>query len=165
MKNIILENKGFIRSIVHKITGQYDEDIEQEIYIKAWINLPKYTEEGKFRAWIGALSANVCRDWFRSRQHTQRYMEVLDENILNSFEAQVLPQEEVLDSKSRQKIILKAVDELPSKMRQAIILLEFEGFSIEQISRKTGVPEGTIKSRLFNAKKILNEKLKFLKGE
>ena len=87
------------------------------------------------------------------------YEEVLDNLPCES------EQEQIVDSKLRQKLILKAVDELPRKLRQVIELYEFEDMSYEQISRKIGVPEGTIKSRLFNARKILSEKLQNLKGE
>lgn len=50
-------------------------------------------------------------------------------------------------------------------MRKVIILFEFEGLSQEQIARKTGVPVGTVKSRLFHARQILSQKLSYLKGE
>ena len=66
---------------------------------------------------------------------------------------------------SRQKAILKAVDSLPRKMRQVVILFEFEELTYEQISKKIGQPVGTVKSRLFNARKILTEKLNYLRGE
>ena len=74
-------------------------------------------------------------------------------------------QEKIVDAKKRQKIILKAVDELPYKMRKVVVLFEFEDFSISEIAKKLGEPEGTVKSRLFNARKVLAEKLKFLLGE
>ena len=71
----------------------------------------------------------------------------------------------IINAKMRQKLILKAVDELPAKMRKVIILFEFEGLSQEQIARKTGVPVGTVKSRLFHARQILSQNLSYLKGE
>ncbi len=164
MKEIIAENKGLIRAIIRKITGSYNEDIEQEVYIKTWRNLENYKEEGKFKQWISALTANVCRDYFKSRQYRQDSAETGGEEILENIPTAV-SQEEVLDAKMRQKLILKAVDELPAKMRKVIILFEFEGLSQEQISKKTGVPVGTVKSRLFNARQILSQKLSYLKGE
>ena len=60
---------------------------------------------------------------------------------------------------------MRAVDELPIKMRKVVVLFEFEELTIEQIAKKLGEPEGTIKSRLFNARRILAEKLKFLQGD
>lgn len=164
MKKIILENRSLIRSIIHKLTGSYNEDIEQEVYIKTWRNIGNYHEEGKFRQWLGALTANVCRDYFKSKQYRSRQMENGNDEVLDSTPA-ANNQEDILDAKMRQKIILKAVDELPAKMRKIVVLVEFEDLSYEQAAKKTGLPVGTVKSRLFNAKKILNEKLSFLKGE
>ncbi len=164
MKQIILENRQRIRAIIRKLTGSDNEDIEQEVYIKTWRNLENYHEEGKFKQWISALTANVCRDYFRSRQFKTETLQLNDEEVLDNLPCES-EQEQIVDSKLRQKMILKAVDELPRKLRQVIELYEFEDMSYEQISRKIGVPEGTIKSRLFNARKILSEKLQNLKGE
>ena len=146
MKQIILENRNRIRAIIRKLTGSDNEDIEQEVYIKTWQNLDKYREEGKFRQWINAITVNLCRDYFRSRGNQQELLQVHDEEVLD-----------------RQKIILKAVDALPSKLRKIVILYEFEELSYEQIAKETGLPQGTVKSRLFNARKILSETLKPLK--
>lgn len=164
MKEIIAENKSRIRAIIKKLTGSYNEDIEQEVYIKTWKNLDNYHEEGKFSQWIGALTANVCRDYFKSKQYKAEARNAGGEEVLEKV-AVGGRQEEVLDAKARQKMILKAVDELPAKMRKVVVLFEFEELSYEQIAKKTGLPVGTIKSRLFNARKILSEKLKPLKGE
>ena len=164
MKKIIAENRSRIRAIIKKLTGSYNEDIEQEVYIKTWRNLDNYKENGTFKQWISALTANVCRDYFRSRQYKIGEAQVNDEEILEAA-AVCGKQEERLDARQRQKAILKAVDNLPRKMRQVVVLFEFEELSYEQISKKTGLPVGTVKSRLFNARKILSEELKFLKGE
>lgn len=163
MKQIILENKNRIRAIIRKLTGSANEDIEQEVYIKTWQNLDKYHEEGKFRQWIGILTANVCRDYFKSKQHRITMGQVNNEDMLDGIAVEGKSQEEVIDEKARQKIILKAVDSLPRKMRQVVVLYEFEEMSYDEIAKKTGEAIGTIKSRLFNARKILSEELQQLK--
>lgn len=164
MKDIISQNQGRIKAIIKKLTGSYNEDIEQEIYIKTWKNMNMYKEEGKFVQWISTLAANVCRDYLKSKQHQAEVRKVGEETLLDRV-AVGGRQEEVIDAKRRQKIILKAVDTLPKKMRQVIILYEFEEMSYEEIANKTGDPVGTIKSRLFNARKLLSEVLQPLKGE
>ena len=164
MKEIIQEHKSRIRAIIKKLTGSYNEDIEQDVYIKTWQNLDKYKESGKFKQWISAITANVCRDYFKSGAYRHAACMTSDDEVLEKVAVQP-KQEMVLDARQRQKIILKAVDELPAKMRKVIVLFEFEELSIEQIAKKLGEPQGTIKSRLHNARKILAEKLNFLKGE
>ena len=164
MRNIIEQNKGLIKAIIKKITGSYNDDIEQEVYIKTWKNIDNYKESGKLRSWIATITANVCRDYFKSSSYKQNLREVRDESVLEN-KAVLASQEKIIDAKKRQKIILKAVDELPYKMRKVVVLFEFEDFSIAEIAKKLGEPEGTIKSRLFNARKVLAEKLKLLLGE
>lgn len=164
MKEIIQEHRSRIRAIIKKITGSYNEDIEQDVYIKTWQNLDKYQESGKFKQWISAITANVCRDYFKSGAYRHSASATSDDEVLENVA--VAPKQELaLDARQRQKIILKAVDALPSKLRQVVVLFEFEEWTYEQIAKKTGVPVGTVKSRLFNARKILSEKLQFLKGE
>lgn len=164
MKEIISENKKYVRAVIRKLTGADNEDIEQEVYIKTWQNLPKYKEQGKFKQWICTLTANLCRDYFRSGGYKTSQREVADEDVLNAVACGETP-EEKLDGKKRQKIILKAVDNLPRIYRDVIVLFEFEEYSLEEISRKLKIPQGTVKSRLSNARKILSEKLNFLRGE
>ena len=164
MKEIIEQNKSLVKAIIKKLTGSYNEDIEQEVYIKTWKNMDNYKEQGKFSQWIGALTANVCRDYFKSRQYKIEASQVNGDEILDNVRVGGR-QEEILDAKARQKQILKAVDSLPRKMRQVVIWYEFEEMTYEQIAKKTGLPEGTVKSRLFNARKILSEKLQHLRGD
>ena len=164
MRNIIEENKGLIKAIIKKITGSYNDDIEQEVYIKTWKNIDNYKESGKLKSWIATITANVCRDYFKSSSYKQNLREVRDEGVLEN-KAVLASQEKIIDAKKRQKMILKAVDDLPYKMRKVVVLHEFEDFSIAEIAKKLGEPEGTIKSRLFNARKVLAEKLKLLLGE
>ena len=163
MRELIEQNKGLIRSIIKKITGSYNEDIEQDVYIKTWRNIDNYRETGKLKSWIATITANVCKDYFKSSNYRQSMVEVRDNALENK--AVAASQEKIIDIKARQKIILRAVNELPSKMKKVIILFEFEDFSISQIAKKLNEPEGTIKSRLYNARKILADKLKFLQGE
>ncbi len=145
------------------MTGSDNEDLEQEVYIKVWQNKEDYQEKGKFSQWVNTITINLCRDFFRSWTYSQRQFEVQNED--HALPDTTKSAEDIYDERKRQKMILKAVDELPSKLRQIIILFEFEELSYEQISKKTGLPIGTIKSRLFYARKMLSEKLKSLKGD
>ena len=84
MKDIIEQNRGLIKAIIKKLTGSYNEDIEQEVYIKTWRNMGHYKEQGKFSQWIGALTANVCRDYFKSRQYKIEAGQVGGDEILEN---------------------------------------------------------------------------------
>lgn len=164
MQALIKENRSRIRSIIKKMTGSYNEDIEQEVYLKTWEHKTTYTEEGKFTSWIAMLTANLCRDYFRTKQYKTSSLQV-SEDAIGEIQDKSSSAEDVIDAKKRQKLILKAVDALPSKMRDVIIYYEFEEMSYEEIAARLKISTGTVKSRLFNARSILSEKLSYLKGD
>lgn len=158
------EHRNLIRAVIKKLTGSYNEDLEQEVYLKAWQNRGKYQEEGKIRAWLGTLTANLCRDYFKSRVFREDKNKAGGDEILEKVAVHGR-QEERIDAKTRQKIILKAVDGLPVPLRKVVVWFEFEEMSYAEIARRLNIPEGTVKSRLSNARKILAEQLNFLRGE
>ena len=164
MKNIINKHSYKIRQIIKNFTGEYNEDIEQEVYIKTYKNLEKYSEQNKFSQWICTIAANLCRDYLRSSKFKIQNQSTSDDEILNNISYKKTP-EITYSQKERQKIILKEINALPKKMKEAIILYEFEDYSYEKIAQKLKIPEGTVKSRINNARKILKEKLSFLMKE
>ena len=67
-----------------------------------------------------------------------------------------------VERQERQKQIIKAVNQLKPKFKEVIIMCEINGYTYEECAQKLKCPIGTIKSRIFNAKKELAEKLKDL---
>ena len=164
MKDIIKEHKRNIKAIIRNLTGHENEDIEQDVYIKVWQGSLKKTKISKFTQWINTITANTCKDFLKSKPYKIEKMKVEDDTVINDIKDSKTP-EKVLDSKQRQKKILKAVDELPKKMKEVIVLYEFEQKSYEEISQKLKIPVGTVKSRLYCAREILKEELSELIGD
>lgn len=138
------------------MTGSQNEDIEQEVYIRTWKNIDKYKEEGKFKSWINTITANLCRDYMRSSyfKHSQTAMSEEDDLIQIRDEKQDI--ESAFIAKQRQKRIMNAIDALKPKFREVIIMYEMQDMSYEEISKKVNCPVGTVRSRLFNARKELS---------
>jgi len=163
VKEIIEKYKYSVMSIIKNFTGSRNEDIEQEVYIKVWKNRANYNEQNKFTQWINTITANTCRDYLKSKSNKIALENYDDDETLNSIrDKEASEPEKILDKKERQKAILKAVDTLPKKMKEVIILYEFEGKNYEEISKKLNIPTGTVKSRLSNARSELKEKLQHL---
>ncbi len=141
------------------MTGKYNEDLEQEVYIKTWQNLKKYEEQNKFKSWLNVLTYNLCRDYLKSSaMKNQKKMtgEELGENVCDNR----ITAEQILESKQRRKRILKEVNRLPKKLKEVIIYHEFEEKSYDDIAMILNIPAGTVKSRLHNAKELLQIALK-----
>ena len=144
------------------MTGSNNEDIEQEVYIRTWKNIGKYKETGKFKSWINTITANLCRDYMKSAyfKHSQNTLTEEDDLIQIKDERESI--ESALIRKQRQKKIMEAIDALKPKFKEVIIMYEMQEMSYEQISEKLNCPVGTIRSRLFNARKELSIALKDL---
>ncbi len=163
MDKIIAENKSFVKRLISKRLSFHNEDLEQEVYIKAWKNIDKYQEDGKLRHWLAVITANVCNDYFRSSSYKKSIKEASVDEI-EGISAIAPNSEDALLQKQRQKIILHEVYQLPKDLKQAIILYEFEDLTYEEIAQKTKTSLSNVKNRLHQARKILSIKLKDLKG-
>lgn len=159
---LIKANQNNVKNIIRLITKQDNEDLEQEVYIKAWKNADKYEERGNFKSWISTIAKNVSKDylksaWFRNNQNTTS-----DEIILGTIKDKQLSPEKKLVSSERLSRIINAIEDLKPKLKETIMLCEVYGYTYEEASKKLNCPLGTIKSRIYNAKKELAEKLEDL---
>ena len=159
---LIQDNKNNVKNIIRLITKEYNEDLEQEVYIKAWQNSNKYQEQGKFKSWINVIATNVSKDYLKSAKIKYETKTTNDDLTFESIKDKKNNPEQTFISRQRQKRITKAINELKPKFKEVIIMYEIEGKSYEEISKKLNCPTGTIKSRIYNAKKELYEKLQDL---
>ena len=159
---IVETNKNNIKNIIRLITKSENEDLEQEVYIKLWKNSDKYKEQGSMKSWIGTIAKNTSKDYLKSAMVRNEQNSTSDEFVLTSIkDKKTTPEDRVLASE-RQKKIIKAIDGLKPKLRETIMLCEIYGFTYEEAAEKLNCPIGTIKSRIYNAKKELAEKLEDL---
>lgn len=161
MKEILAQYRNNIRKIISNMTGSNNEDIEQEVYIRTFKNLDKYKEEGKFKSWISTITANLCRDYMKSSYFRHSQDSLTEEDMI-----QIKDERESIEDafirKQRQKQIMDAIDNLKPKFREVIIMYEMQDMDYEQIAKKINCPIGTVRSRLFNARKELSVTLKDL---
>ena len=159
---IIKNNKNNVRNIIRLITKQDNEDIEQEVYIKIWKNKEKYREKGSFKSWVNTIAKNTSKDYLKSAVVKNEQNSTSDELALNNIKDKKNNPEDSLILSERQKIIIEAIDSLKPKFKEVIMLCEIEGHTYENAAKKLNCPLGTIKSRVYNAKKDLAENLKDL---
>jgi RNA polymerase sigma-70 factor (ECF subfamily) len=161
-EEIIKSNKQNIKNIIRLITKQDNEDLEQEVYLKVLKNADKYEERGSFSAWITTVAKNVSKDYLKSAWFKASSNSTTEEYALETIkDKRNTPEKTVLNLERRRRII-SAIDTLKPKLRETIILCEMYGYSYEDAAKKLNCPIGTIKSRIYNAKKELAEKLKDL---
>lgn len=161
-KDLINSNKENVRNIIRLITKETNEDLEQEVYLKVWKNQEKYVEKGSFKTWINTIAKNVSKDYVKSSTYKVSRDSFTDEDVINSIKDKKATPELTLLSKIRQKRIIEAIDGLRPKFKEVIMLCEINGYTYEAAAKKLNVPVGTVKSRIYNAKKELTLKLEDL---
>ena len=164
-KELIKTNKQNVQNIIKLITKESNEDLEQEVYIKAWKNADKYKEQGTFKSWINTIAKNVSKDYLKSAQKRYEQNSTSEDEVINKITDKKTTPELKLIQNERQIQTVKAINSLKAKFKEVIILCEIQGYSYEECAQKIKCPVGTVKSRLYNAKKELAEVLQeYMKG-
>lgn len=158
-KDIIKANKQNVKNIIKLITKQENEDLEQEVYIKIWKNSSKYEERGSLKSWINTIAKNTSKDYLKSAFVKNSQNSTSDEYTLESIKDKKSSPETKVINIERHKKIIAAIDSLKPKFKEVILLCEIQGYTYEEASIKLNCPIGTIKSRIYNAKKDLAEQL------
>lgn len=161
-KKVIQENKQNIKNIIKLITKEDNDDLEQEVYLKIWKNSDKYKEQGSIRSWIASITKNTSLDYLKSSYHKVSSTSTSDDLALTNIKDRKSSPENNILAKERQKRIISAIEQLKPKFKEVIILSEINGYSYEECAQKLKCPLGTVKSRIYNAKKELAEKLQDL---
>lgn len=162
---IIRNNKQNVKNIIRLITKQDNEDLEQEVYIKLWKNADKYEERGTFKSWVNTIAKNTSKDYLKSAAVRNEQNSTSDDFALSNIKDKKSTPESRMITTERQKRIIRAIDSLKPKFREVIMLCEIYGCTYEDAAKKLNCPIGTIKSRIYNAKKELAEVLSDLMNE
>ena len=132
------------------------EEIAQEAFAKAYRSFSTLRDRSAFRAWLVRMTWRLAIDRYRSdRRRVVREQESVTQEVDASAEA-------VASANERAARVWQAIDELPDKLRQTIVLSAIEGYDVREVAALLDLPEGTVKSRLFMARKGLAQRLQCL---
>lgn len=150
-----------ITSYVFRMVGDYESslDVTQEVFIKVYNSLSKYSSEYKFSTWLYRIAHNAAVDHLRRRSITPQSIEA--ENADGSFQIQIesrasSPEQDQERSEWRTEIAA-VVRCLPPAYRDLILLRHSRDLSYDEIADETGLPLGTVKNRLFRAREMMRE--------
>ena len=152
---VIESNKQNIKNIIRLITKEDNEDLEQEVYVKIWKNSDKYKEKGSVKSWSSTITKNTSLDYLKSSYRKMFSTSTSDDLVMSNIKDKKSTPESNVVSLERQKRIVNAINQLKPKFKEVIMLCEINGYSYEDCAKKLKCPIGTVKSRLYNAKKEL----------
>ena len=150
-----------ITGYVFRMVGDYESalDVMQEVFIKVYNSLHKYSSEYKFSTWLYRIAHNAAVDHLRRNSITPQSLEA--ENADGSFQIQIesrasSPEQDRERSEWRTEID-SVVRTLPPAYRDLIMLRHGQDLSYDEIAEVTGLPLGTVKNRLFRAREMMRE--------
>jgi RNA polymerase sigma-70 factor (ECF subfamily) len=133
------------------------EDVAQEAFAKAYRSFRQLRERDRFRAWLVRMTFRMAID--RQRANKRR---LTRESVEPSLQTRLETTRDTVLANERAEQLWRAIDELPEKLRLAIVLAGIEGHDIREVATLLDVPDGTVKSRLFLARKQLRERLSWM---
>jgi len=160
---LVRRYERYVLNLVYRTLGRSEdaEDIAQEAFVKAFLNIKKFKEESKFSTWLSKIVINLCMDKIREKANKE---ENLEEGVwLTIPQSSYYSPEETVERLEIQEWIKKAVMSLPEELRIVFVLREFEDLSYQEISEMLDIPIGTVESRLYRARMKLRSLLKDLK--
>jgi len=141
-------------------SAEQANDFLQELFMKIIEKPESYNPAYNFSTWLYSIANNMCKNEYRRRGIRQEYQSAEALNPAVDFmDEPAADQEQVMEK------IFQTLDLLGEEHRSAFLLRYREGFSVKQVAEILELPEGTVKSRLFYARKLLADKLEYLKDE
>jgi RNA polymerase sigma-70 factor (ECF subfamily) len=133
------------------------EDVAQEALLRAYRQFDRLRDRNRFRAWLVRIAFRLALDRLRSGKRRELRDTLWSQPERRPSDANA---EELAASNEFQVHLDNALAELPEKLRLVLLLAAMEGHTIEEIAGMLGISTGTVKSRIFYARRQLAEKLR-----
>jgi RNA polymerase sigma-70 factor, ECF subfamily len=150
-----------ITGYIFRMLGDYESslDVSQEVFIKVYNSLSRYSSEYKFSTWLYRIAHNAAIDHMRRNSVNAQSLET--ENVDGTYQLQIecpkpSPEQDREHSEWRTEID-QVVKRLPAAYRELIILRHSHDMSYDEIADVTGLPLGTVKNRLFRAREMMRD--------
>ena len=154
-------NKLYASLLAFTKSQELAEDLTQKTFIRVWKKIETFRGDSSLFTWIYRIAINLAKNEFSSKQAKNQG---ITDNIDDTYDLESSvssPESHAIETESMQAV-MDFIASLPTDLREAISLREFDGKSYEEIAQITGSPIGTVRSRIFRARE---EILNFMKEE
>ena len=141
---------------------QIAEDIVQDSFIKSFKSLGSFREDSTFYTWVYRITVNTSKNYLVSKK---RKDELLQTDISREENYTIEPidkdtPEDFLYASQLSKVIIESLNSLGDDTKTALTLREFDGLSYEQIAEVVNCPVGTVRSRIFRGREVIDDAIK-----
>lgn len=156
---LVQRHRAWVYQVITAIVRDHTiaEDLTQDVFCQVYDHLSDYCPQGTFIAWLKRIAVNRARNQLRNHHRRFNHEWAMPTEDLLSDE--VSDPAVIISSALLRDEVRTALKSLTDQLRQVIVRHYFEGQSVEVIARALGCPVGTVKSRLFNGRRLLREQL------
>ena len=161
-EGLVKEYEKNVYNLALRMTGDPEDaaDMAQDAFIKAYSSLSSFRGDSKFSVWLFRIVSNLCLDFLRSRKRRPTVSLSVENDEGEDMEFEIADESQSPETLLEQKLTREAVrcglDSLPPEQRQILLLREIQGLSYEEIAQVLELESGTVKSRIFRARKRLS---------
>lgn len=160
-EKLVTEYEKAVYAIAQRMTGNPEDaaDMTQETFIKAYNSLSSFRGDSKFSVWLYRIANNVCLDFLRSKNRRPTVSLSTEDDDGEETQLDIADESQspelLLESSLTRDAVRRGLDSLPPDYKQILLLREIQGLSYEEIAAALGIESGTVKSRIFRARKRL----------
>ena len=160
-EDLVTEHEKGVYAIAQRMTGNAEDaaDMTQETFIKAYNSLSSFRGDSKFSVWLYRIATNVCLDFLRSRSRKPTVSLSVEDDDGEETQMDIADEsqspERLLERGLTRDAVRRGLNALSPEYRQILLLREIQGLSYEEISDVLTLEVGTVKSRIFRARKRL----------
>lgn len=156
---VILSHQSFLHQLAMKLTRDHEEsdDLMQETFFKALKNQDKFQQGTNIKGWLYTIMKNTFINAYRKRKNQNTFVDETDNKyFINLGE---LEKSTPTDSMVDREYMMKQINEI-DKTYIETFMMYYNGYKYEEISEILGIPLGTVKSRIFLARRKMMDRLK-----
>jgi RNA polymerase sigma-70 factor (ECF subfamily) len=168
-EHLVTEFQGPIFNLIYRMLGNREEaeDLAQEVFITVFKKIDSFRGESSLATWIYRIATNTCknrkkylgRHYYDRPAFTDQVEQIVDRSRVAAASYQLSRPDEMVEGLQTERLIQTAISELDEDQRLILVLRDIQNVSYDEISQITGLPLGTVKSRLHRARMALKERL------
>lgn len=165
---LVIKYQYKVAQIISKFVANNADinDIAQDAFIKAYKAINTFRGESSFYTWLYRIVVNAAKTFLESNSKHKNSIDVDSPEFQSIDEQGILASKDtpdrIIESQELHEVILKAMNDLPKELREAITLREIEGMSYDDMAIALKVPVGTVRSRIFRAREFIESRMAHL---
>lgn len=161
---LVLRYQNKVASLISRYVPSADiPDVAQEAFIKAYRAINSFRGESAFYTWLYRIAVNTAKNYLIAQGRRPPSSDIDADDAENYENASALKEvanpENLMLSEELKRVVFKTIESLPEELRMAISLRELDGLSYEDIAIVMDCPVGTVRSRIFRAREVIDSKV------